>query len=130
MTKGVATFGAGCFWQVEVEFRDVPGVLDTAVGYTGGTRSAPTYRDVCTERTGHAEVVKVDYDSARVSYDELLEAFWRIHNPTTRNRQGWDFGSQYRSAIFFHDPRQEASAHASLERARPRFRRPPAEVFL
>ena len=123
MTKGVATFGAGCFWQVEVEFRDVPGVLDTAVGYTGGTLSAPTYRDVCTDRTGHAEVVKVDYDSARVSYDELLEAFWRIHNPTTRNRQGWDFGSQYRSAIFFHDPRQEASAHASLERARPRFRR-------
>ena len=123
MTKGVATFGAGCFWQVEVEFRSVPGVLDTAVGYMGGTQSTPTYRDVCTDRTGHAEVVQVEYDPAWVSYDELLDVFWRIHNPTTRNRQGWDFGSQYRSVIFFDGPEQEAAAQASLERARPRFRR-------
>ena len=91
MTKGVATFGAGCFWQVEVEFRNVPGVLDTAVGYMGGTLPEPSYRDVCTDRTGHAEVVQVEHDAARVTYEELLDVFWRIHNPTTRNRQGWLF---------------------------------------
>jgi peptide-methionine (S)-S-oxide reductase len=124
VTKGVATFGAGCFWQVEVELRNVPGVLDTAAGYMGGTLAEPTYRDVCTDRTGHAEVVQVEYDPALVSYDELLEVFWRIHDPTTKNRQGWDFGSQYRSVIFYHDADQETAARASLEGARPRFRRP------
>ena len=107
----------------ELLVRSVPGVLDTAVGYMGGTQPTPTYRDVCTDRTGHAEVVQVEYDPAWVSYDELLDVFWRIHNPTTRNRQGWDFGSQYRSVIFFDGPEQEAAAQASLERARPRFRR-------
>jgi peptide-methionine (S)-S-oxide reductase len=124
VTKGVATFGAGCFWQVEVEFRNVPGVLDTAVGYMGGTLADPTYRDVCTDRTGHAEVVQAEYDATRVAYDDLLEVFWRIHNPTTKNRQGWDFGSQYRSVVFFHDSEQEVAAWASLRRAQPRFRRP------
>jgi peptide-methionine (S)-S-oxide reductase len=124
VAKGVATFGAGCFWQVEVEFRNVPGVLDTAVGYMGGTLSDPTYRDVCTDRTGHAEAVQVEYDPARVTYEELLEAFWRVHNPTTKNRQGWDFGSQYRSAIFFQDAEQEAAALASRQRAQPLLRRP------
>jgi peptide-methionine (S)-S-oxide reductase len=124
LTKGVATFGAGCFWQVEVEFRNVPGTLDTAVGYMGGTLPEPTYRDVCTDRTGHAEVVQVEYDPDQLGYAELLRVFWRIHNPTTRNRQGWDFGSQYRSAIFYHDAEQEAAARVSLQRAAPRFRRP------
>ncbi|MEW6611602.1 MAG: peptide-methionine (S)-S-oxide reductase MsrA [Pseudomonadota bacterium] len=108
-----ATFGAGCFWGVEAAFRQVPGVVDAAVGYMGGTLANPRYEDVCTDRTGHAEVVQVTYDPARVSYEELLRVFWQIHDPTTRNRQGPDVGSQYRSVIFHHDPAQEAAARAA-----------------
>jgi peptide-methionine (S)-S-oxide reductase len=105
-----ATFGAGCFWGVESAFRQVKGVTDAAVGYAGGTTKNPTYQDVCTDRTGHAEVVQVDFDPAQVSYEELVRAFFDIHDPTTLNRQGPDFGKQYRSVIFFHDAQQEAIA--------------------
>jgi peptide-methionine (S)-S-oxide reductase len=111
-----ATFGAGCFWGVEAAFRRVDGVIETRVGYMGGTTEEPTYPDVCTGRTGHAEVVEVVYDPERVSYDHLLEVFWQIHNPTTRDRQGPDVGSQYRSVIFTHSPEQEQAARASKER--------------
>jgi peptide-methionine (S)-S-oxide reductase len=110
-----ATFGAGCFWGVEAAFRQVKGVVSTAVGYSGGTYPNATYKDVCSGRTGHAEVVEVTYDPARVSYEDLLKIFWDNHNPTTLNRQGWDIGTQYRSAIFFHTPEQEAVARASKE---------------
>jgi peptide-methionine (S)-S-oxide reductase len=108
-----ATFGAGCFWGVEAAFRQVPGVTATAVGYEGGALENPTYKDVCTEETGHAEVVQVIFDPVQVSYDTLLNVFWENHNPTTLNSQGPDFGSQYRSAIFYHSPQQQVAAQAS-----------------
>ncbi len=111
-----ATFGAGCFWGVEAAFRQVPGVIDAAVGYAGGHLPNPTYRDVCTDETGHAEVVQVEYDPAQVSYDALLNVFWENHDPTTVNRQGPDVGTQYRSVIFYHSPEQEAAARASKEK--------------
>lgn len=112
----IATFGAGCFWGVEADFRDVKGVVDAAVGYAGGTLDNPTYRDVCTDSTGHAEVVQVTFDPAQVSYEKLLEAFFSLHDPTTLNRQGPDMGTQYRSVIFFHTPEQEAAARAYKEK--------------
>ncbi len=110
-----ATFAAGCFWGVEAKFRQVEGVTATAVGYSGGASENPTYKDVCSGRTGHAEVLETVYDPERVSYEKLLEVFWDSHDPTTLNRQGPDTGEQYRSAIFFHDPTQEAAARASRD---------------
>ena len=122
----VAVLAGGCFWGVEVTFRNTPGVKDAIVGYLGGTLANPTYKDVCTGRTGHAEVVQVEYDSAEVTYDKLLDVFWENHDPTTLNRQGPDVGAQYRSAIFYHTPEQKRVAEkskASLEASK-RFRRP------
>jgi peptide-methionine (S)-S-oxide reductase len=110
-----ATFGAGCFWGVEAAFRQIKGVKATAVGYMGGKLKDPTYQDVCTDRTGHAEVVEVEYDPSEVSYEELLRVFWDNHDPTTLNRQGPDTGTQYRSIIFYHTPEQEAAAKASKD---------------
>lgn len=110
-----ATFGAGCFWGVEEAYRNVRGVTSTAVGYLGGTMENPTYKDVCSGRTGHAEVVQIEFDSSIVSYRELLEIFWNSHDPTTPDRQGHDIGSQYRSAIFFHNADQQAAAIAAKE---------------
>ena len=111
-----ATFGAGCFWGVEATFRSIPGVVSTLVGYCGGNTDNPTYQDVCTDTTGHAEVVEITFDPAQLPYEQLLETFWKLHDPTTPNRQGPDVGSQYRSVIFFHSPAQEAAARAAKER--------------
>lgn len=124
----IATFGAGCFWGIEAAFRRVPGVLDAAVGYSGGRTENPSYQDVCTDTTGHAEVVQVTFDPAKLSYEQLLDAFWTIHDPTQVNRQGPDYGKQYRSAIFFHSPEQEAAAKKSKQalEASGKLRRPVA----
>jgi peptide-methionine (S)-S-oxide reductase len=119
-----ATFAAGCFWGVEAAFREIEGVVATSVGYTGGATAAPTYEQVCSDTTGHAEAVRVWFDPSVVGYDELLDAFWSIHDPTTPDRQGWDFGSQYRSAIFFHDPEQERLATASRDERQRSLARP------
>ena len=110
-----ATFGAGCFWGVEAAYRQIPGVISTRVGYLGGTLENPTYRDVCSGRTGHAEVVEVTYDSERLTFEDMLTVFWDNHNPTTLNRQGPDIGTQYRSTIFYHDEEQKMAALASKE---------------
>ena len=114
--KRIATFGGGCFWGVEAAFRELEGVISVASGYMGGWLKNPTYRQVCSDQTGHAEVVQVEYDTAVILYEQLLELFWEIHDPTTLNRQGPDFGTQYRSVIFYHGPKQKAAAEASRKR--------------
>jgi peptide-methionine (S)-S-oxide reductase len=130
-----ATFAAGCFWGVEVDYRNIEGVTDVQVGYTGGSTEEPSYKQVCSGTTGHAEAVEVTFDSSEVSYGELVDAFWGLHDPTQVNRQGWDVGSQYRSAIFTHTPEQAQVAEESRSRAQERFSRPiatqivPASTF-
>ena len=123
MTK-TATFGAGCFWGVEAAFRQIEGVTKTEVGYEGGHLENPSYQDVCSHTTGHAEVVEVTYDDELVSYDDLLDVFWGKHNPTHKNRQGWDIGDQYRSVVFVHDEEQREAGERSKEREQVRYRKP------
>jgi peptide-methionine (S)-S-oxide reductase len=132
-----ATFGAGCFWGVQAAFDRIPGVVETLVGYEGGAAENPTYRQVCTDGTGHAEVLQVTFDPEKVSYAQLLDAFFNEHNPTQLNRQGPDHGAQYRSVIFYHSPQQKAAADAAITRLteEKKFSRPivtqvtPAETF-
>lgn len=132
-----ATFGAGCFWGVEARFADIPGVMETAVGYEGGKLERPTYKDVCTDTTGHAEVVELVFDPTKVGYEKLLEAFFSLHDPTQVNRQGPDWGAQYRSAIFFHSEEQKIAAEKKIEelKVEGRFHKPiatqviPAQTF-
>jgi peptide-methionine (S)-S-oxide reductase len=126
MATEQATFAAGCFWQVEIDFANTPGVLSTEVGYTGGTAESPSYEEVCGDRTGHAEAVHLTFDPDQVSYEELLNIFFGLHDPTQVNRQGPDVGSQYRSAIFFHSPEQEREAIAAKERIQTENRNPVA----
>jgi peptide-methionine (S)-S-oxide reductase len=127
----VATFGAGCFWGVEAAFREIPGVLEVTSGYSGGSVPNPSYEQVCTDRTGHAEVVEVRFDPAKVGYERLLDAFWEMHDPTQTNRQGPDVGRQYRSVIFYHTPQQQAAAEASKARlaASSRYKKPIATAI-
>ena len=122
----IATFAAGCYWGPEAAFRTIPGVTASRVGFIGGATPAPSYGEVCTGRTGHAEAVEIEFDPQVISYDALLDRFWDMHDPTTPGRQGWDVGDQYRSAIFFHTPEQEEAARASLAKqdASARFRDP------
>ncbi len=124
MALDTATFGAGCFWGVEWVFRQVPGVVDVVSGYSGGFVENPTYREVCTDTTGHAEVVQITFDSEQVTYEQLLEVFWAMHDPTQTNRQGPDVGAQYRSIILAHTEDQVAAAEASRDRAQSHFDRP------
>ncbi len=124
MSTETATFAAGCFWGVEYVFERVPGVVETEVGYAGGHTENPTYQDVCSHGTGHAEVLRVTFDPAAVTYEQLLEVFWAMHDPTQVDRQGPDVGDQYRSAIFTQTPEQQAQAEASRGRAQERFDRP------
>lgn len=132
-----ATFGAGCFWGVQLRFQQEPGVTSTAAGFEGGSMEQPSYRDVCTDATGHAEVVEIDYDPVKVSYQQLLDLFFELHDPTQLNRQGPDWGTQYRSVVFFHSPEQEAAAKETIARltAEKRFPKPivtqvvPAQTF-
>ena len=124
MTTEKATFGAGCFWGVEETFRKLKGISSTAAGYAGGTKENPTYEDVCSDETGHAEVVQVEFDPSQISYDDLLDVFWSNHNPTTLNRQGPDIGTQYRSVIFYHSPEQKAAAEKSKIDLSGHFNRP------
>jgi peptide-methionine (S)-S-oxide reductase len=123
-----ATFGAGCFWQVEEEFRAMDGVIDTAVGYMGGHVDNPTYEHVCTGTTGHTEVAQISFDPSRISYDELLDKYFEIHDPTQLNRQGPDVGYQYRSVVFAHSDEQAEAARRAIERAQGRFDRPVVTV--
>jgi peptide-methionine (S)-S-oxide reductase len=130
-----ATFGAGCFWGVEAAFRQIDGVTNTRVGYSGGTLEDPTYEDVCSHGTGHAEVVEVTYDPEKVSYEQLLGVFWGKHDPTQLNRQGWDIGDQYRSVVFFHDEDQRETATRSKAHEQTHLKAPivtliePAQTF-
>jgi methionine-S-sulfoxide reductase len=119
-----ATLAGGCFWGVEELFRQLPGVINTEVGYTGGKSEHPVYEDVKTGRTGHAESIEIEFDPAKISYDEILDYFFRLHDPTTMNQQGNDIGSQYRSAIFFHDEKQREAAERAKERAQAKWPRP------